>query len=392
MRAPDSIMSVRSLPFGRSVVLAVMAALFVVADVLPDNHYVDSDTLELWLAFGFGVAALIIAAHDRGARTNWVTWRNRAILLIVTLSVSAIGAEYVTRFVFRAVTTSSDNGGYFSRRWYRLGVVHSNAMGFRGREFDPVKPPGVYRIAAVGDSFTFGNGIREEDRYTDLLQSRLPSHFEVLNFGVAGANTPEHRLLVQRLLPLVHPDFIILQWYVNDVEDDDSVGRPRPRALIPYRPLHNWLNNASALYTVANMQWAETQVTFGMTEAYPEYLKKHLGDPQSKDSIRDQSLMRDLIASAQQANVGIGIVLFPDTAGDLGDSYPFAYLHDRVLRICAERGITCVDLRKDFGAIHERQSLWANRLDHHPSARANEIAAEKILETYSSKWVASSGR
>lgn len=386
MRVLELGTSVRRLPLGRSLVLATMALLLAVADILPDNHVIDSDTLEFWLAMAFGAAAVALALRDRDVGINWVAWRNRAILLGITLTISAIGAEYVTRFVFRSVTTSSDNGGYFSRRWYRLDQVQTNAMGFRGREFNPVKPPGVYRIAAVGDSFTFGNGIPQDQRYSEILQSHLPSHFEVLNFGVAGANTPEHRVLVKRLLDQVHPDFIVLQWYVNDVEDDDSAGRPRPRALVPYRALHNWLNDASALYTVANMRWAEMQVALGMTESYPEYLKKRLGDPQSVDSVRDQNLLRDLIASAQHANVGIGIVLFPDTAGELNEQYPFGYLHDRVLSVCAERGIKCVDLRSDFSTVRDRQSLWANRLDHHPSGRANAIAAEKILETYSPLW------
>jgi hypothetical protein len=168
--------------------------------------------------------------------------------------VSLLSAEYVTRVLFRDVTTSSDNGGYFSRRWYQSGEVRNNTFGFRERQFDPAKAPGVYRVAVVGDSFTFGNGIRQQDRYSDLVQSRLPSHFEVLNFGIPGANTPEHRVMVQRLVRDVHPDFILLQWYVNDAEDDDSIGRPVFAPLLPYRPLHNWLNDSSALYTVANMQ------------------------------------------------------------------------------------------------------------------------------------------
>lgn len=363
-----------------------MALLLVVADVLPDNPLFDADYVESLLAVGFGSLALVLAARDRGLQVAWAAWRNRAILLAVTLLLCAISAEYVTRFVFRDVTTSSDNGGYFSRRWYRQGEVHYNSMGFRGREFAAVKPPDVYRIAAVGDSFTFGNGVRQQDRYSEILQSHLPSHFEVLNFGVAGANTPEHRQLVKRLVNDVHPDFIILQWYVNDVEDDDSADRPRSHALVPFRRLHGWLNNASALYTVANMQWAETQVGIGITRSYPEYLQRRLGDPQSPDSTRDLNLLRDLIASAQHANVGIGVVLFPDTAGPLDSSYPFGYLHDRVLSVCAERRITCLDLRDDFAKVKDRRSLWANRLDHHPSATANAIAAERMLETYSSVW------
>ena len=215
-----------------------------------------------------------------------------------------------------------------------------------------------------------------------------PTFRGTTTFGVPGANTPEHRALVQRLLREMQPDFILLQWYVNDVEDDDSAGRPSFAPLMPYRPWHNWLNNSSALYTVANMQWAETQVALGRSVAYAEYLQNRLADPQSPDSIRDRDLMRDLIASAQQATVPIGVVLFPDTAGELDDRYPFGYLHDRVLGICAERSITCLDLRKDFAQIKDRRSLWANTLDHHPSARANAIAAERILETFSAEWAA----
>ena len=389
MRLLDSLPSIRGLPLGRSLVLTAMATLLVAADWLPENGFVDPDHIELWLATGFSISAIVLALRDRGHAVELVAWRNRAILLSVTLIVLAIGGEFATRFIFRDVTTSSDNGGYFSRRWYRTNAVHENNAGFRGRPFTPVKPDGVYRIAVVGDSFTYGNGVRQEDRYSDVLQGRLPSHFEVLNFGMAGANTPEHRRRVELLLRDVHPDFILVQWFVNDVEDDDTVGRPVFHPLVPFRALHDWLNNASALYTVANMQWAETQVALGLTTSYGDYLKHRLGDPNSLDSVRDRELLRETIAKAQQAQVPIGIVLFPDTAAPIDDHYPFAYLHERVLEVCAERGITCLDLRSDFARIKDRQTLWASRLDHHPSARANAIAAERILETYSGMWTAS---
>ena len=82
----------------------------------------------------------------------------------------------------------------------------------------------------------------------------------------------------------------------------------------------------------------------------------------------------------------LGIVLFPDTARPLDDQYPFGYLHERVLDACAAAQLTCLDLRKDFAQVKDHRELWANRLDHHPSAKANAIAAERILETYSGIW------
>jgi hypothetical protein len=390
MRLPiQSSFSLRALPAGRALVLIALAALLAAADWLPDNSYVDPDGLEFALTLALGGSAIALTLRARLDAAKIARLRNRALLLLLTIAFAIGMAEPVTRVIFRDVTTSSDNGGYFTRRWFRSGAVQLNGAGFRERAFSAVKPAGAYRIAVVGDSFTWGNGVRQQDRYSDLLQARLPEHIEVLNFGTAGANTPEHRTLIEHLLADVHPDFVLLQWYVNDVEDDDSAGRPKFKPLIPIRSVHNWLNDASALYTVANMQWAETQVVFGMTHSYETYLRNRLGDPNSHDSQVDRNVLLDLIALCQRAGVPIGIVLFPDTAADLGEKYPFGYLHERVLDVCRLQNLTCLDLRSDFALVKDRRLLWANRLDHHPSALANEIAAVRIFETYSKQWAAS---
>jgi len=366
-----------------------MAVLLAAADVLPENPYVDPDKLEFALAAALGLSAIVISLRDRMDVGSLARWRNRALLSLITLAISIAAAEPMTRFLFREVTTSSDNGGYFTRRWFRTGAVTVNSSGFRGREFSAVKPPGIYRIAVVGDSFTYGNGVRQEDRYSDLLQARLPTHFEVLNFGAPGANTPEHRALVAHLLPEIHPDFVLLQWFVNDMEDDDTTGRPTFRPLMPVRTIHNWLNDVSALYTVANMKWAEMQVALGMTTSYTDYLRHRLGDPNSHDSQVDRHQLLELIAECRRAGVPLGVVLFPDTAGSLGDDYPFAYLHARVLEICQSQNLTCLDLQHEFSLVKDHRLLWASQLDHHPSALANEIAAVKIFETYAKQWAAS---
>jgi lysophospholipase L1-like esterase len=389
MRRIESAWSVISLPPGRSLALTAVASLLAGADWLPPNHYIDPDWLEFALTIALGGAAVVIAMRERIDAQTVLQWRRRGLLLSVTLALLLGGAEAATRWIFRNVTTSSDNGGYFSRRWARTGAVTLNRAGFRGPAFTDVTPAGVFRVAVVGDSFTYGNGIRQQDRFSDVLQTELPPHVEVLNFGRPGANTPEHRALVEDLLARVHPDFVLLQWYVNDMEDDDAIGRPVFLPLMPVRSVHRWLNDVSALYTIANMQWAETQVALRLTVSYEQYLKQRLGHPDSPDAQFDRRLLNDLVFRCKQAGVGVGIVLFPDTAGRMGAEYPFAYLHQRVQDVCDAQEITCLDLRNDFAAIKDRQSLWASRLDHHPSARANAIAAERIMETFAKNWVAS---
>jgi lysophospholipase L1-like esterase len=52
------------------------------------------------------------------------------------------------------------------------------------------KPPGVFRIACVGDSVTFGFNVDDADTYPQLLAQQLerahPGRFQVLNFGIPG--------------------------------------------------------------------------------------------------------------------------------------------------------------------------------------------------------------
>jgi hypothetical protein len=376
--------SFKAIPSARLSILAALALLLLLVDAAPESAFDNPDQIQFALSVAIGATAIALSLVDRLTRTQLVAMRNRGLLLMVALSIATVGAEYATRLIFRDVTTSTDNSGFFTRRWLRSRPSRRNAAGFRGPSYSDTKPPGTYRIAIVGDSFTFGNGIRQEDRFSDLLQAQLPSRIEVLNFGEPGANTPEHEKRVEEVLRTVHPDFILLQWYVNDMEDDDVTGRPAPRPLVP--PMHDWLNARSALYNVANIKWAETQVRLGWQRSYVDYINDRLSNPHGQSAQSDNRHLRALIDHSRTAGVPIGIVLFPDTAAPLNDSYPFGYLHDRVLATCADYGMTCVDLRQDFAKVKDHRQLWASRFDHHASARANVIAAERILSTFAAKW------
>ena len=92
------------------------------------------------------------------------------------------------------VTTTGTSQPYFEKKWRKN--LRINRFGFRERDFELEKAANRYRIAIIGDSLTFGKGIAEQDRFSNLLEQRLNSEnrrrdfsYEVLNFGRPGANT-----------------------------------------------------------------------------------------------------------------------------------------------------------------------------------------------------------
>ena len=374
-----------SIPRAAAVVIGLATLLLVADDLVPDGMPFDTDAASIIAIVTIGLAVVFALAPLNAVPRLMAAAPRIALGLavsVVTFAVMLVAGEYLVRWIYRDVTTTGDDRGYFSAKWH-VAAVQFNSAGFRERPFQPAKTPGTYRIAVMGDSFTYGNGIAAEERFSTLLQRDLGEGFEVLNFGLPGFNTPEVAALLQQQVRGYQPDFILVQWFVNDVEGS---GRHRPayHPLLPSRP-HEWLHRNSALYTLFDSWWTRWQVTGHNTVSYTDYMKNTFGDPQSPGALDNRTALRAVMSAA--GGVPVGFVLFPDFAYDLGAEYPFAFLHERMMDFCAEMTLTCADLRPDFARVAHRQSLWASRLDAHPSAHANAIAADRIRVTFEPIWL-----
>ncbi len=113
-------------------------------------------------------------------------------------------------------------------------VEHSvNARGYRGRLRPFEKPPGALRILLVGDSYTFGAGMPEEDtiaaQLEEVLGASLPRAVEVLNFGVPGVNLEETFEQYERFASRWEHDIVLYLLFRNDLDepqcDEASINR-----------------------------------------------------------------------------------------------------------------------------------------------------------------------
>jgi len=112
--------------------------------------------------------------------------------------------------------------GYSLTSDYKTDDNLHNSLGFRGEEFSPEKPDGVYRIVAIGASTTYSTGVTNyRESYPYLLNQYLHDSgydsVEVINAGVGGYTSYESLFnLHMRILPL-DPDLIIIYHGSNDI-------------------------------------------------------------------------------------------------------------------------------------------------------------------------------
>jgi hypothetical protein len=96
--------------------------------------------------------------------------------------------------------------------------LNSNSKGIRGRrEYAYAKPPGVVRVLVLGDSFTFGEDVGDDETYSHYLERSLPG-VEVLNMGVHGYGHDQMLLYFQEEGVRYRPDAVVLGFLPDDME------------------------------------------------------------------------------------------------------------------------------------------------------------------------------
>jgi lysophospholipase L1-like esterase len=93
-----------------------------------------------------------------------------------------------------------------------------NPQGFRGPTIDKEKPPGTYRIVAIGDSNTFGWDVDEGANWPAQLQDRFAASkpgTQVINAGVWGYTSYQGLQRFKEMLAF-HPDLVLVSFGAND--------------------------------------------------------------------------------------------------------------------------------------------------------------------------------
>jgi lysophospholipase L1-like esterase len=274
-------------------------------------------------------------------------------------------------------------------------LVVQNRYGHRGREYGVQKGAGKYRVLVLGDSFTEGVHVAEDDLFSARLE-KTDARLEVLNAGVGGYGTVQEYLYFNAEGARLGPDLLLVMFFENDLSDNclsyyagfgprpyarmkngevEMVERLEPQAFLRFTlpvPFRFELSRHSYLYYFLN------------TEVYQRLFGTRMREMQRADlrqaaTCGDYQIFSSLIArlkSEMRARGGeFAVVLIP-TREDVAAGSSKA--EEPILKFCRDAAVNCLPLLDRF--LKERASgarLYFDN-DIHWTKVGHRVAADEI--------------
>jgi hypothetical protein len=352
---------------------------------------------------GATVAATFSAGNGPAAKIkSGAVFLRRVELVAVNVALTLVLAEAGLRLVALAggkspvLSDTLESYLLAPDKDYGQGL-RGNRLGFPGADFVREKRPGVFRVAALGDSFAVGPAVPFARNYLTLLAASQPNT-EVYNFGISGTGPREYQVVLQQHVWAFQPDLVLVSVFVGN---DITEWLATPRDLDPRQ---------SSLYLLVTRGWrlwrertrmAEAQAMsepdrlagIGLSpQAFLEVEARRLAiclktPPASMEKKWQRALgcLERIIRDCKQRRAPVAFVLIPDefqvnsqvlsaaltAAGRQASDVDLSVPQRRLQEFFAARQVPCLDL---LPAFRDQPNTYAAR-DTHWNERGNALAA-----------------
>jgi len=308
--------------------------------------------------------------------------------------------EMIRSFVLEGMYELDEEAGYrlspnYSGTLERAGHVtefSTNSLGLRNAEIGEKVAP---RVLALGDSFTFGFGVAQDETWAAVLGQALEPHsagapIESINGGVNGYGTDAALALLRRVGSEVEPDLILLGFYSNDYIENFLGTRKRYGVSDGYlfdelaskNLQENLLARESHLYRLLAKAQQQIRGMLGGGAAVPPPGFSHADFAKGAELTVD--LILQLKAEADRLGARLGIIWIPTYVLTVQKQKPVAVRAGMMKRI-EDAGIPSIDLLPLLARQPNRDGLYL-RNDGHFSVRGNQVAARILAE-----WIQEQG-
>jgi lysophospholipase L1-like esterase len=252
---------------------------------------------------------------------------------------------------------------------YKGQVHRNNRYGFRGPEPALAKPAGTFRIAVIGDSFTMGEGVADDETYVARLEQRLAEtngrRFEVLNLGLSGLNLRQSLALRLPTALRFDPDLLVYGFTINDLEDLPSYRKTRR----PAAPASSW-----RLVEHARLAWILSTERLAAPGSYRAELEENYFDNPGAWSEFEADLAH-LAQAGRQRGACVAMLIHAHLVSPTGWLGP---IYEQVERAARQQRLHVTSSVPAFEGIRVER-LWIGPFDSHPNAEGHERLADVLM-------------
>jgi len=250
--------------------------------------------------------------------------------------------------------------------------ISLNSLGHRSNELQNPKGKDEKRIFILGDSIALGWGVSKEYVFAEGLEKRLNEekgtqeglHYRSINAGIGNYNAFYKVELFKAQMKAVDPDLVVLQYYVNDAQDNPM-------------GTNYWIHKHSLLAASLHYYFVSTfsQATSSLAEYYAEmYVDGSAGWANARASLEE------LKAICDEEKIPLIVLLIPDLH-ELSNDSPVALVYKKIQKMFDEMNVPMVNT---FSAIQSRflgnpSDAWVSHDDPHPNKEVHQIIADALF-------------
>jgi hypothetical protein len=308
------------------------------------------------------------------------------VLLEVGVRVSGYSEHHLCDPIYARFDAAPEEIPYVHRpnlsgaRGRGLSVVNTDSLGLRsvvaGETYGPRRKD-EYRVAVVGDSVTFGEGVRDaSETFAEVLEGALNrgqarARARVFNFGASAYSVRVMEATLRRRVLAVEPNLVLLAIIPADFN----------LARTPGVDSYGYLSDDK----LSGFLPRDTRARLVLRKIHTLYLLRDVTYPLLDRSVKAE----DVIAAGGVPDSYTFVKAFAEGAVRSGVDYRVVLLPSQgagfrsVVERLKEDGISFVDLSR-LSEEFTPEQFRAARFDRHPSAavhkRIGEALADYILE------------
>lgn len=262
----------------------------------------------------------------------------------------------------------------------RDGTRH-NSLGFRGGTEHAERGTGP-RILTIGDSFTYGLGVRDEETFAAQLGKLTKA--EVINAGVNAYGVDQALLMWEQDGRRFKPEVVVLGYYVDDFYRNLLAVRDKPKPRFTFNPE---IRKFDLQTTATSRDYADklrqelgTSGQWRTHQAAAWLGRKLLGKLGWVDGAMEagaslsEFLLRQLNDSVTRSGAKL-IVVFIGHRFDKSTEH--SWIEDSVAQSCRSLAVSCVNLA---AAMRDGNASLFYGLNSHYSVEGHRFAADQIAQ------------